>query len=181
MKRIYTWLTIFAILTFISLSGCEIAANVAAKESKCGPDKNQERTERLYSLAGTGIYELQQGNYATYYYELEVTNVCTHEHAQYDVNVFGTTTCKYREITVTAGSYWWPLFEEQEVLAYDGVVWRKQSKIGLAQCYGDGPGSYWIWCEVKFPSTGSQGSDGEFLFTNIDKIQLIARYKEFKD
>jgi hypothetical protein len=176
MKQIYSLTMLFALLTLISLAGCAMMVDT---NSKCGDDKSKSINAVDQNLILLGTYQSSRGD-AFYLYSLDMTEVCTFEHAKYTVEVLGKRGVNASNFDVSAGASWAPFFGESFVLDYTGSVWSKSSQVGLKQIYNDGPGEYSAYCIISFVTTGTQATDDVYLLTYIKSVKVQATYKAHK-
>jgi len=152
-------------------------------ESPCGP----KNTFDLY-LLGSSIVDTTTGLYYSYLSGTErvfqwsqiVEGVCTEEHVntEFRVALLDETTTG----VLARGRVSWQFFFENEFpLTQSGSDIKGSGETGLKQAFDSMEGWYVPAVEIYFPTKGSYGADTAFLKQNVISVEMMSKYREFKE
>ena len=171
-------LILFAAAICLVISSCD-----ELDDSPCGPKKTLD----IYLLGSSIVdttnglyYSYLSGNERVFQWSQIVEEVCTEEHVNTDFRVAlldETTTGVQARGRVS----WQFFFEDEFPLTKTGSDLKGSGETGLKQAFDSMEGWYVPAIEVYFPTKGSYGADTAFLKENVISVEMMSKYREFKE
>lgn len=165
-------------LLYITISGCDIF-----DDSPCGPNNVYD----LYLLgpdivdSSTGVlHSYMEGTNRVIQWSAIVEEACTDEHVKlnYRVALLDETITG---VTARGSASWQFLFEKSTPLTKNGSDLKGELEVGLKQAFPDLKGWFIPTLEVIFPTKGSYSADTAFLKANVISVEMMAKYRDFKE
>ncbi len=171
----------FLILAYGIFSGnsCFKTNNTEA-DSKCGEEHIWSKTFG----GGQPKYTALKGNIREFIFEdsTGVENICSEEHINvtYFVELDPFWDHPPDSFSVSGHSYW-SLFGGTSPMpptaGISPIEYKATENIGLKQAFPDRPGSVGLQVIFRFPTTGNEQEDREFIYHTVSQVIISCKYR----
>lgn len=106
-----------------------------------------------------------------------IENICAKEHILVEIGYWLRET-RVDEVNITADVTYAILHEIpfNNFQLVDDDIFHQSKSIGLAHIYGDEPGWFFVWFEIRFKNHGSDAANDEWLRTNFQWLVFHYNY-----
>ncbi len=163
-----------ALFLLTLMQGCNKETN-----PKCGPNKKYDLYLFEYGAYAPSAYTYMDGNNRVYQWGDLVEHVCPDEHVKVSYRVRLHFSLNSR-ITARGRISWSLLFERQFSMSPDGLDLKGNGEAGLKQAFGENEASFIPILEVLFPTRGNRTDDDQYLKENVQAVEIIAEYLDYK-
>lgn len=164
---------ISAMLVLVPFASCDTISLV------CG----QFNEDKAFATGISPLFEtLLDGNFRVYRRTTQFTNVCPDEHvmARFSVLRENTNSNLDRPVSVRGWIFYSATFPTEEVVllnnATDFEIKMGTVEAGLKQRFGDEPAQFWVTLEIKFPSTGDETQDLDYVNNTLQLFWDITAF-----
>ena len=137
----------------------------------------------IVPLASSTNFANAEGTQASISWKLEHKNVCTKVHSKASISF--SIRNQYADAISVNAVIWYGILKERPMnftRSVDGTTIELSAwdEFGIRDLYGDGPGEFYLFVDMLFPSTGYWDSDSAFVEDNLLRLDINTEAYEFR-